>query len=137
MKVDVWASGVLLFVLLVGMFPFETQDDSNFNNTAGLYDIWLQQIKTSWRDVPNNSNAVNKLSPDLKDLLDKMFEVKQDSRIDVPSIRAHPWVLKPLVPPYSTAFNELQVQQKEVDEKVKVREQIIEEGTVSRSLTQS
>ncbi len=40
-------TGVLLFVMLAGMFPFETQDD-NFNNTAGLYDIWLQQIKTSW-----------------------------------------------------------------------------------------
>lgn len=46
-KVDVWAAGVLLFVMLAGVFPFETQDD-NFNNTAGLYDIWLQQIKTSW-----------------------------------------------------------------------------------------
>ncbi len=35
------------------------------------------QIKTSWRDVPNNSNAVSRLSSELKDLLDKMFEVKQ------------------------------------------------------------
>lgn len=29
------------------------------------------------RDVPNNSGIVGKLSPELKDLLDKIFEVKQ------------------------------------------------------------
>lgn len=46
-KVDVWAAGVLLFVMLAGMFPFETQDD-NYENTAGLYDIWLQQMQASW-----------------------------------------------------------------------------------------
>ncbi len=53
-----------------------TQDD-NFNNTAGLYDIWLQQIKTSWREAPNNASAASRLTPDLKDLLDRMFDVKQ------------------------------------------------------------
>ncbi len=71
-----WAAGVLLYVMLAGMFPFETADD-NFNNTAGLYDIWLQQIKTSWRELPNNSSPVSRLSPELKDLLDRIFEVKQ------------------------------------------------------------
>jgi serine/threonine-protein kinase SRK2 len=33
-QVDVWASGVLLFVLLLGMFPFEMEDE-NYVNTAG------------------------------------------------------------------------------------------------------
>jgi len=116
-KVDVWAAGVLLFVMLVGMFPFETQDD-NFNNTVGLYDIWLQQIKTSWRDVPANSNAVSRLSSDLKDLLDKMFEVKQDLRINVQSIKVHPWVVKPLPEKYAVALEELKGFQKTIDERV-------------------
>ena len=39
-----------MYVMLVGMFPFETQDD-NFNNTAGLYDIWLQQARGGWGEV--------------------------------------------------------------------------------------
>ncbi len=56
--------------------PCPPQDD-NFNNTAGLYDIWLQQIKTSWREVPNNTSAASRLTSELKDLLDRMFDVKQ------------------------------------------------------------
>ncbi len=39
-----WASGVLLFVMLVGTFPFEMEDE-NYVNTAGLYSIWIQQIR--------------------------------------------------------------------------------------------
>ncbi|KAJ9514737.1 hypothetical protein QJQ45_028510 [Haematococcus lacustris] len=117
-KVDVWAAGVLLFVMLVGVFPFETQDD-NFNNTAGLYDIWLQQIKTSWRDTPSNSNAVAKLSPEVKDLLDKMFEVKQDVRVDVAGIKSHPWFRRPLQPHFAASLEQLRQQQLLVDEQVK------------------
>jgi len=114
-KVDVWAAGVLLFVMLAGVFPFETQDD-NFNNTAGLYDIWLQQIKTSWRDLPNNGAAVMRLSPELKDLLDKMFEVKQDSRIGIDTIKSHPWFKKPLLPKYAAALATLSKAQAAIDE---------------------
>jgi serine/threonine protein kinase len=57
--------------------PAIPQDDNYQGNTAGLYDIWLQQIKTSWKDLPNNANAASRLSPELKELLDKMFHVKQ------------------------------------------------------------
>jgi serine/threonine protein kinase len=42
-KVDVWASGVLLFVMLLGMFPFEVEDE-NYQNTTGLYGIFMQQV---------------------------------------------------------------------------------------------
>ena len=43
----------------------------------------------------------------------------QDNRIDVPSIRSHPWVNKPLPEKYANALVELQECQKLVDEQVK------------------
>eukprot|EP00882_Tetradesmus_deserticola_P019216 GHRQ01020670.1.p1 GENE.GHRQ01020670.1~~GHRQ01020670.1.p1 ORF type:complete len:423 (+),score=89.04 GHRQ01020670.1:275-1543(+) len=46
-KVDVWAAGVLLFVMLLGMFPFEMEDE-NYVNTAGM---------TRGRDGSGSSNS--------------------------------------------------------------------------------
>lgn len=116
-KVDVWASGVLLFVMLLGMFPFETQDEGT-SSTVGLHDIWLQQIKTSWRDNPNNNNAVIRLTPECRDLLDKMFDVRANSRLGVDGIKSHPWFTKPLPEVYRRGLEELNKEQQERDKAV-------------------
>ncbi|KAI8468136.1 MAG: kinase-like domain-containing protein [Monoraphidium minutum] len=109
-KVDVWASGVLLFVLLLGMFPFEMEDE-NYVNTAGLYSIWIQQVRTSWQENPHNSSGVSRLSPECRDLLDRMFDVNQDSRISIEQIVKHPWFSHPLPQRYEDALAALQKEQ--------------------------
>ena len=43
----------------------------------------------------------------------------QDARIDVPSIKQHPWVLKPLPPQYAAALEELHKEQRVIDERLK------------------
>ncbi|WIA21645.1 hypothetical protein OEZ85_000821 [Tetradesmus obliquus] len=116
-KVDVWAAGVLLFVMLLGMFPFEMEDE-NYVNTAGLYSIWIQQIRTSWQESPHNNSAVGKLTKDCRDLLDKMFDVNQDSRITIDGIIRHPWFSRPLPEKYETALAQLQEEQRAIDSRV-------------------
>ncbi|KAG2421966.1 hypothetical protein HXX76_016348, partial [Chlamydomonas incerta] len=46
---------------------------------------------------PNNTSAASRLTPELKDLLDKMFDVKQ---------------------PYASSLKELQEEQRSIDEQV-------------------
>jgi serine/threonine-protein kinase SRK2 len=113
-KVDVWASGVLLFVMLLGMFPFE-MDDDNYVNTAGLYSIWIQQVRTSWQEAPANAGAVARLSPECRDLLDRMFDVNQETRIGVEEIVAHPWFTRPLPDKYERALEVLRADQAAID----------------------
>eukprot|EP00955_Chlamydomonas_euryale_P105796 365661-Chlamydomonas_euryale.AAC.81 len=42
-------------------------------------------------------------------------QVKQDARIDVAGIRAHPWLLKPLPKPLASALKSLEVEQAKID----------------------
>lgn len=44
--------------------------------------------------------------------------MKQDSRIDVAAIKAHPWFNKPLPPKYDASLKELAREQAVIDEKV-------------------
>lgn len=44
---------------------------------AGMYGMWAEQMRNSWREHPHNAQAVSLLSDECKDLLDKMFEIKK------------------------------------------------------------
>ncbi|KAG2421965.1 hypothetical protein HXX76_016347, partial [Chlamydomonas incerta] len=71
-----------------------------------------------WREVPNNTSAASRLTPELKDLLDKMFDVKQESRASIESIKNSSWFQKPLPEPYASSLKELQEEQRSIDEQV-------------------
>lgn len=52
----------------------------DFPNLLFLYCLSLrrlQQIRSSWQEHPNNNNAVMRLTPECRDLLDKMFDTNQ------------------------------------------------------------
>jgi serine/threonine protein kinase len=88
--VDMWAAGVILFLMLTGFPPWERacQTDERFKYmTAG----YLVQMLTEW-DIG--------LSPDAMDLLQRMLFLDPKDRLSLEQVRAHPWMVNgPSQPP--------------------------------------
>ena len=80
--VDVWACGVILFLMLTGFPPWERpcRTDERFKYmTAG----YLVQMLTEWELG---------LSPDAMDLLQRMMWLDPRDRLSLAQLRAHPWM---------------------------------------------
>jgi len=76
-EVDCWAMGVILFVMLCGMFPFDVETDMQL-----LYQV-LKGVK-----FPPNL----KLSEEVKDLVRSLTEPDPTNRATIDDIRDHPWI---------------------------------------------
>uniref|UniRef100_A0AAZ3PIW9 calcium/calmodulin-dependent protein kinase n=1 Tax=Oncorhynchus tshawytscha TaxID=74940 RepID=A0AAZ3PIW9_ONCTS len=78
--VDMWACGVILYILLVGYPPFWDEDQHR------LY----QQIKAGAYDFP--SPEWDTVTPDAKDLINKMLTINPGKRITTAEALKHPWI---------------------------------------------
>jgi 5'-AMP-activated protein kinase, catalytic alpha subunit len=72
---DVWSLGIVLFTMIMAKLPFE--DD----NTSVLY----SKIKSGLYLIDR------KVSPEYKDLLGKLINIKPDQRLTLKEIKKHPW----------------------------------------------
>jgi serine/threonine protein kinase len=80
--VDMWAAGVILFLMLTGFPPWERacQTDERFHYmTAG----YLVQMLTEWEIG---------LTGDAMDLLQRMLFLDPKDRLSLDQVRAHPWM---------------------------------------------
>ena len=80
--VDLWAVGVILFLMLTGFPPWErpTLTDERFRYMSNGY---LVQMLTEWQLG---------LSADAMDLLQRMFWLDPTDRLSLEQVCAHPWM---------------------------------------------
>ncbi|XP_039640002.1 calcium/calmodulin-dependent protein kinase type II delta chain isoform X16 [Perca fluviatilis] len=78
--VDIWACGVILYILLVGYPPFWDEDQHK------LY----QQIKAGAYDFP--SPEWDTVTPEAKNLINQMLTINPAKRITADQAIMHPWI---------------------------------------------
>jgi len=78
---DLWAAGVILFVLLTGKFPYLQPDSNDVGFCWATNDI--ASLLQSW-DIH--------VSPSAVDLLQKMFQLYPNLRCTLAQVMEHPWV---------------------------------------------
>lgn len=76
-KVDIWSSGVTLFNITTGQYPFDGDN---------IYRLFENIGKGDWK-VPES------LEKNLSDLIQCMLQINPKDRISIPEIRNHPWML--------------------------------------------
>ena len=77
-KIDIWASGIILYAMLCGYLPFEGCND----------DILFKRIVKCKYCLPKN------LSDDSKDLISKILVTDPEKRISIKEIKKHPFYIK-------------------------------------------
>eukprot|EP00656_Telonema_subtile_P011018 TRINITY_DN153_c0_g1_i2.p1 TRINITY_DN153_c0_g1~~TRINITY_DN153_c0_g1_i2.p1 ORF type:complete len:370 (-),score=83.88 TRINITY_DN153_c0_g1_i2:136-1245(-) len=73
---DIWSAGVILYIMTAGAFPF--------TEATSRCELFVSLMQGNFQFQP-------KMSPELKDLLLKMWDINPKQRMTIPEIRRHPW----------------------------------------------
>uniref|UniRef100_A0A4W5MYI8 Protein kinase domain-containing protein n=1 Tax=Hucho hucho TaxID=62062 RepID=A0A4W5MYI8_9TELE len=82
LKVDIWATGVITYILLCGFPPFRSED----NLQEDLFD----QILVGRLDFP--APYWDNVTDSAKELIGRMLQVNVEARYTAQDILSHPWV---------------------------------------------
>eukprot|EP00884_Botryococcus_braunii_P018774 jgi/Botrbrau1/5580/Bobra.97_2s0011.1 len=124
-RVDIWASGVMLIVMMLGCFPYDHEKNPDPNSLEAAYEVLSKQL-IQYRKLPQLKRRIDKLSEELLDLLDKILAPAKE-RITLEQIKQHPWFLQELEPHFAEAEARLDAAQA-------ARDKISQAYNVSESL---
>ncbi|XP_040001138.1 serine/threonine-protein kinase DCLK2 isoform X3 [Xiphias gladius] len=82
LKVDVWAAGVITYILLCGFPPFRSE--------SNLQEDLFDQILLGRLDFP--SPYWDNITDSAKELIGKMLQVNVEARYTAQDVLSHPWV---------------------------------------------
>ena len=82
-QVDMFSIGVILFIIVQGIFPFKEARKEEF-----FYNLIMQGQNDTYFQKVNGTD----LSDDFKDLILRFFAFDGNTRITLDQIRAHPWM---------------------------------------------
>ena len=92
---DIFSLGVVLFVLVMGFYPFDkpniTDSRYKFISKNDFTGFWKKCEQKKYL-INNINNNIFEVSPEFKDLFEKMVCPKPDKRIIISQIKKHPWL---------------------------------------------
>ena len=83
MQIDTFSTGVILFIIVQGIFPFQEAKKDEF-----YYNLLMKgDYDTYWKRTQGEN-----LSDEFKDLIVKMFSYDGSKRPTLKEIAEHPWM---------------------------------------------
>lgn len=98
-KTDVWALAVVLFSLCTGVRPYaEPEHRQRSSKDFSWKDEWLSAMmegrwKVWWLSHARTTKCISRVSPELRDMIERMFDADSDGRISLRELLHHPWMV--------------------------------------------